>query len=145
VTTDTSVVVTPTFTFKHHPCAYNLQPFTLSIPYADECGNPALRTFMRGEEQPFAITAIWPDPLNGEHGVTIGYVAHQPGTILSVASSADGGETGRSIIAIQDGTGQITIPATLLPKSGVAFITLEARDMSGTIRSRQTVKVSTHR
>ena len=48
VTTDTVVTVTSSFTLTTRPCAYNVQSFTLSIPYAEDCGDESIRECFGG-------------------------------------------------------------------------------------------------
>ncbi len=141
VTTDTVVTVTPTFTWKVHPCAYNLQSFTLSIPYADDCGDPTIRDFMLHETPSFILTGSWPNPANQSDGVSIGYQAAEPSEVSCRVYNAVGQELGRFETAVGGGAGTIALPEGLLPASGQAFVRVEAVSADGIRSAIQTCKI----
>ena len=144
VTTDTVVTVTPTFTFLNHPCSYNLQPFTLQIPFADDCGMPTIRAFMRGENPLVNFGIIRPDPArpDNSNGVSISYDALESAHVFVTVSDINGNGQGRIVYTLTKGTGEIVIPRRSLPVCGSAFITLEVSDANGAIQSRKTLKCS---
>jgi hypothetical protein len=145
VTTDTSVAVTPTFTFLHHPCAYNIQPFTLHIPFAEDCGTKTLRGYMFGAMPVVNVIGVRPDPLTSHSGVTVTYEARKVAQIIAVVSDANGRELGRANMSVGIGTGEFTLPDTMLPSSGTAFITIEVSDAMGEAQPRITLKTSVER
>ena len=142
LTTDTVVTVTPTFTFKNHPCNYNLQTFQLKILYADDCGDPTIRRYMLGEAMQFRIQDLWPNPISsGADGVTIDYTSSNATELRAIVTDMEGRETGRASSSIVSGGGQVNIPSSALPKSGIAFVRLEARDAGGRLIATRFTKV----
>ncbi|HET6400105.1 MAG TPA: hypothetical protein VFH95_01790, partial [Candidatus Kapabacteria bacterium] len=131
LTTDTVVTVTPTFTWANHPCAYNLQSFTLSIPYADECGDPTIRAYMRGDKPFFTLIGVWPNPADHTGGVSVGYQAAQPSQVTSEVFSESGEEIGHAVTNVQAGAGTLAVDADMLPHTGAAFIRIEAAPVGG--------------
>ena len=143
LTTDTIVTVTPTFTFLTRPCAYNLQPFTLTIPFADDCGLPTLRAFMRGQLPIVNFISIRPNPIKSNAlGVIISYDASEAAQIIATTDDLSGQEIGQTTLHVTSGTGEIAIPPQLLPPSGAAFITLDVRNDRGISQPQKTLKVS---
>ncbi len=144
LTTDTIVTVTPTFTFKNHPCNYNLRPFTLAIPYADDCGDPTIRAYMRGEEMQFRIGEVWPNPSSVSAGtdVRISYASSKNVLVHAVITDAAGRETGRTAWSSSGGRGEEVVPSSALPRSGIGFIRLDARDQHGYLVASKMVKVA---
>ncbi|HWF44191.1 MAG TPA: choice-of-anchor D domain-containing protein, partial [Candidatus Kapabacteria bacterium] len=145
LTTDTTVTVTPTFTFLHHPCAYNIQPFTLHIPFAEDCGTTTLRAYMFGAMPVVNVIGIRPNPITSHAGVTVTYEARKAAQIIAIVSDANGRELGRTNLSVGIGTGEFTLPDTMLPSSGTAFITLEVSDEMGEAQPRMTLKTSVER
>ena len=141
VTTDTSVQVTPEFSWTHHPCAYGLQTFTLSIPYADDCGDPTLRAVMENENPLLVIMSTGPDPVSSEENAGINYHAAEDCTIKCLICDANGNLKGVQESSVLAGNGTITIPSRLLPRSGLAFIRLEAVSADGSKTTNQTCKI----
>jgi len=141
LTTDTEVTVTPTFTWAQHPCAYNLQSFKLSIPYADECGDPTIRAMMRHEAITFRVSDVWPNPVNAtEQTVSIGYQAADPVYATVRVYREDGEETGEWSSNLEKGANSFALSQHLLPKTGPAFVRIETATSSG-LRQVQTVKI----
>jgi hypothetical protein len=146
LTTDTVVTVTPIFTFERHPCAYNLQPFQLSIPYADECGGTTLRSFMRGENTVLDLRLPTPDPIDiAEHNaLSIPYVAHTDGNAVCAVLDV-GGRTIQTLhFDFVKGLGSFVIPASRL-SGGVAFLRWQVRDGATGSTVQKTLKVAVRR
>ncbi len=141
LTKDTTVAVTPTFTWLHHPCAYNLQSFTLSIPYADECGDPTIRAFMRGDNPFFTLIGAFPNPVDRAGGLSLGYNAAAPGTVRVEVFNEAGEQTGEFQTTAQAGAGTLTLDPKLLPASGAAFIRVSATPLGGGIPMVKMVSV----
>jgi len=141
LTTDTVVTVTPTFTWASHPCAYNLQSFTLSIPYADDCGDPTIRAFMRRDHPFFTLIGIWPNPVDHTGGVTISYNASQASEVTSQVFSESGEEIGRAKTSVAAGAGTIALDPALFAHSGAAFIRVEAAPIGGGAAMVKMVKI----
>ncbi|MHB8392760.1 MAG: choice-of-anchor D domain-containing protein, partial [Acidobacteriaceae bacterium] len=141
LTKDTTVTVTPTFTWAHHPCAYNLQSFTLSIPYADECGDPTIRAFMRGDNPFFTVIGTRPNPTDGTGDVSIDYQAAEPSLIHCEVDN----ELGETVSTIESnaaqGSGTLTLAKSMLPHSGAAWIRIQATPTDGGMPVVKTVKV----
>jgi hypothetical protein len=132
LTTDSEVTVTPTFTFKKHPCAYNLQPFTLSIPYANECGEPVIREFMAtGSTPAIDVIAIGPNPLRQGEPLTISTEMARAGTVEIQVSDALGRVISERSEARGKGRQIFSLPSASLPSSGTAFITLTVKTSNG--------------
>lgn len=144
LTMDTSVTVTPTFTFVTHPCAYSLLPFTLTIPYANDCGDVTIRSFLLGDAEPFRITGLWPDPA-GADGVSISYDAAQAMQLSATVSDAAGKLIGTHVWTTDVGSGMQKLPADLLPHSGAAYLTVEAHSTTGALLGRRSLKLSVDR
>ncbi len=146
LTTDTVVTVTPTFTCSTRPCALNIQTDTLSIPYADDCGDQTIRAMLLGDTPSFILTGTWPNPvrisdLAGQvGGVTIGYSAAQPCNVTATIFSASGEEIGNIETSVQQGSGTISVPEQLIPDSGPAFIRVQAFGPQGNLTATQTCK-----
>ncbi|HZK76151.1 MAG TPA: hypothetical protein VFD13_04510, partial [Candidatus Kapabacteria bacterium] len=145
LTTDTVVTVTPTFTWASHPCAYNLQSFVLSIPYADECGDPTIRAFMRGDNPFFTLIGVWPNPADHAGGVTVGYTAEQASRVTSEVFNEAGEEIGHALTNVQAGAGTLAVSANILPHSGAAFIRIEAAPVGGGMAVVKTIKIEVAR
>jgi hypothetical protein len=142
VTTDTVVTVTPTFTWATRPCAYNLQSFTLSIPYAEDCGDQTIRESMEGETPSFILTGAWPNPASKSDEVSIGYRAAQPSEVTTTVYNVSGEELGHIVTAVGVGAGTIALPEQLIPSSGPAFVRVEALSADGSISAVQTCKIA---
>jgi hypothetical protein len=142
VTTDTVVTVTPTFTLATRPCAYNLQTFTLSIPYADDCGDPTIRDVLDGETPSFILTGSWPNPANSSSGVSIGYYASEPCEVTVTVFNSAGISLGQIVTAVGAGAGTIALPEPLLSTSGPAFVRVEAVNSDGSNSVIQTCKIA---
>jgi hypothetical protein len=142
VTTDTIVTVTPTFTWANRPCAYNLQSFTLSIPYANDCGDQTIRAFMLHQTPSFILTGSWPNPANESDGVSIGYRAGEPDEVTTTVCNASGDEIGHFETSVSSGSGTITLPEQLIPSSGLALIRLKAVSADGKRTTLQTCKIA---
>ncbi len=142
VTTDTVVTVTPTFTWLTRPCAYNLQSFTLSIPYADDCGDQTIRESMEGETPSFIITGAWPNPASKADEVSFGYRAAEPSEVTTTVYNVSGEELGHFEMAVAAGAGTIALPERLIPSSGPAFIGAEAVTLNGINSVIQTCKIA---
>ncbi|MDP4198371.1 MAG: hypothetical protein Q8922_04365 [Bacteroidota bacterium] len=139
LTADTVVTVTPVLTFVTHPCAYNLHPFTLTIPYADDCGDVTLRAFLRDDPLPLRVTSLWPNPA-GERGISINYEIAQSAAMTATVCDASGNICGRDTWSSAAGRGMRMLPSELLPSSGAAYVTTEARSASGMLLNRRTCK-----
>ncbi len=142
VTTDTVVTVTPTFTWVTRPCAYNLQSFTLSIPYAEDCGDATLREAMDGGTPSFILTGSWPNPATESGGVSIGYNAAEACEVTATVFSESGEELGHFETTVGSGAGTIALPEGLIPASGPAFVRVEAVDANGSNVGVQTCKIA---
>ncbi len=146
VTTDTVVTISPLLAWAQRPCAYALQSFTLSLPYAEDCGNQTLREFMQGGTPSFILTGTWPDPVINGDGVSIGYRAGLPCQVKTSIFSESGEQLGHVEETIGAGIGTINLPQELLPASGLAFIRVEAvsntNDANGGISTIQNCKVA---
>jgi hypothetical protein len=131
LTTDTQVTVTPVFTFLKHPCAYNLQPFTLSIPYANECGEAVIRQFMMtGAAPTLDVIRQGANPTRGGEPIAIDLAIRGSASSASVrnlrirTTDARGVTLSEFTEAVQAGMSRVLVPATALPRSGAAFVTL---------------------
>ena len=142
VTTDTVVTVTPTFTWAARPCAYNLQSFTLSIPYSNDCGDQTIREVLLGGTPSFILTGSWPNPANKADGVSLSYRAAQPCEVTTAVYNVSGEELGHFETSVGAGAGTIALPEQLIPASGPAFIRVEAVDEKGNISAIQTCKIA---
>ena len=142
VTTDTVVTVTPTFTWFTRPCAYALQSFMLSIPYANDCGDQTIREIMEGETPSFILTGAWPNPATQSSGVSIGYRAAEVSEVTTTVFSEAGEELGHFETPVSAGAGTIALPEGLIPSSGSAFIRIGAVDQNGAISAVQTCKIA---
>ncbi len=141
LTTDTVVTVTPTFTWAHHPCAYNLQSFTLSIPYGDDCGDPTIRAFMRHDSPFFTLIGAWPNPVDHSGGVSFGYTAAEPSLIRTEVFNETGEKTGESETSVGVGAGTVELNPKLLPRSGAAFLRVVATPAIGGIPAVKVLSV----
>jgi hypothetical protein len=143
LTTDTVVTVTPTFTWSQRPCAYNLQTFTLDVPYADDCGDQTIRDAMLGESQAINIISVWPNPADGASDVSVAYNAKEAMAITCIVFDETGQEIGRFNESLPTGNGTFAIPAGLLPKSGPAFVRIEGvlPEQAGSFIPAQSFKI----
>ncbi len=145
VTTDTVVTVTPTFTWAKRPCAYNLQSFTLSIPYANDCGDQTIREVLEHETPSFILTGAWPNPVTSGGGAFIGYRADEASEVTTTVFSASGDPLGHIVTTVAAGAGTIALPEQLIPASGPAFVRMQAVGLNGNISAIQTCKIAVMR
>jgi hypothetical protein len=142
VTTDTVVTVTPNFTWKSHPCAYNLQSFTLSLPYSNDCGDQTIRDVLLRQTPSFIVTGIWPNPANKYDGVSVSYRSAEPCEVTTTVYNMSGEEIGHFMTMVVTGAGTIALPEQLIPASGPAFVRVEAVDAKGNISAIQSCKIA---
>ncbi|HEY3875370.1 MAG TPA: hypothetical protein VGM92_07820 [Candidatus Kapabacteria bacterium] len=139
VTTDTAVTVTPTFQWAEQPCAYNLQTFTLSIPYADDCGNPTIRAIMEHENP--LLTIIGPSSnLNGGT-VPIIYRTGAPCTLNCTAFDEEGRALSSIETSTNEGIGTVTFSESTFPTEGPVFLRFEAVSLDGTRSEFKTCRI----
>jgi hypothetical protein len=141
VTPDTEVTVTPVVKFVQYPCAYTLHPFTLKIPYANDCGDIVLRGFMTADTVPMRIAPISPNPAPPASPVTIRVDAAMASKIRVTTFDGAGREIGRAISDVQRGMNNVKISSDLLPHSGLAEVLIE-QFSNDTLTARQVLKLA---
>ena len=86
---------------------------------------------------------LWPNPISpGDDGVKIAYLSTTDGTLRAIITDMEGRETGRMSWTITSCEAQEEIPSSALPKSGIAFVRLEARDAGGRLIATRFTKAA---
>lgn len=135
LTTDSQVTVTPTFAFLKHPCAYNLEPFALSIPYANECGEPLIREFMRtGATPAIDVIDVGPNPVRQGNPIAIDLRLAKSAVVWVRITDARGAVIDEFSQPLGVGNSRLVVPASALPRSGACFVSLGLPGPDGVTR-----------
>jgi hypothetical protein len=140
VTPDTTSVVVPEFVFQRRPCAYALEKRGITLPYANDCGDPALRRFY-GKTNLDLLTSLVQPVTNGE---LILDLKAKRNLMLSWQVTGVSGEVLAESEAepIASGNSRLTLSLPSSIASGVHFLSLRAVEPLSGNTSLNTLKFS---
>lgn len=139
--TDTVVEISPEIVYEAPPCAYRISRDSVTVIYANECGDRTIRDLML-RNPGFTIGNPYPDPSTPAQGaVSIPYVAAQDyvvqwniyderGTVCHTSNEQ----------RIAKGIGALVVEKRTLPASGVYLFEVTVRDDQNNLVDKRATK-----
>jgi hypothetical protein len=127
------------------PCAFRVARDSITIEYADECGDKSIRTVMFGGSPYIIVSSAEPNPAHAGGQVRIPYLAKEDALLSWDLYDADGtllaNESEKKISA---GEGTIVIPPRTIKVSGTYFLKIAGHNKLGEAGAAVTKFTVTH-